>query len=133
VIRILARAVLSLLANAVALVVAALLLSKVSLSVGGFVIAVVVFTVTAIVVEPLLRQTAVRNAPAILGSTALIATLISLIVTVIVTDGLRISGSLTWVLATVIVWVIAMVARLFLPLLVFKQILADDRSPNARA
>jgi len=114
VIRILARAVLSLLANAVALVVAALLLSKVSLSVGGFVIAVVVFTVTAIVVEPLLRQTAVRNAPAILGSTALIATLISLIV-------------------TVIVWVIAMVARLFLPLLVFKQILADDRSPNARA
>lgn len=117
VIRTIARAALSLLANAVALVVAAVLLDKVSLTLGGFVLAVAVFTGVAIVVEPLIRQTAVRNAPAILGSTALVATLVSLIVTVILTDGLQISGSLTWIMATVVVW----------------GILGGDGTPTARA
>lgn len=127
-IRLLASAVLTLIGNAIALVVAAVVLPDMGLDVGGFVIAVLIFTGTAILIEPLLRQTALSKAPAILGSSALIATLVSLLVTAWVGDSLRISGLTTWVLAAVLVWGIALAARLLLPLVVFKQILAERRS-----
>jgi hypothetical protein len=120
-----ARAVISLLANAVALLVADLVLDDVSIGAAGFVIAVLVFTGVAVLVEPLIRQMALRNAPAILGSTALVATLISLIVTTLLTDEMSISGAVTWILATVLVWVVALGARLLLPLVIFKRTLAE--------
>lgn len=127
-IRLLASAALTLIGNAVALVVAAVVLPGMGLGVGGFVVALLIFTGTAILIEPLLRQTALSRAPAILGSSALIATLVSLLVTAWVGDSLRISGFTTWVLAAVLVWGIALAARLLLPLVLFKQILAERRS-----
>jgi hypothetical protein len=68
---------------------------------------------------------AVKNAPALRGSTALAATLIGLIVTSLVSDGLEIDGTLTWVLATVIVWAAALIAHWILPLIFVKRA-ADD-------
>lgn len=127
-VRLVAVAVVSIIANAVGLVVAALVLDRMGLDVAGFVIAVLIFTGVAVLIEPMIRQTAMKNAPALLGSTALIATLISLVVTTLVSDGLRISGALTWVLATVIVWVVALLARLLLPLIIFKKVLAARQS-----
>jgi uncharacterized membrane protein YvlD (DUF360 family) len=124
-IRLVATAVVSLLADAIALVVAAQVLDDMSLDAAGFTIALVLFAVTGLLVEPLLRQIAVRNAPALLGSSALVATLVSLVVTALVTDGLQISGAVTWVLATVLVWAVALAARLLLPLVIFKKILTE--------
>jgi hypothetical protein len=100
-------------------------LDDMSLDAAGFTIALVLFAVTGLLVEPLLRQIAVRNAPALLGSSALVATLVSLVVTALVTDGLQISGAVTWVLATVLVWAVALAARLLLPLVIFKKILTE--------
>ena len=57
-----------------------------------------------VLVQPLLTQTALQNSRALMGSTALIATFIGLVVTVLVTDGLEIDGADTWLFATVIVW-----------------------------
>lgn len=138
VIRLAASAAVNLMANALAILVAAVLLPDMALGIGGFVIAVVLFTVVAVVVEPLVRQIAIKNAPAILGSSALIATLISLILTSWISsrlldgdDGLRIRGLLTWVLATVIVWLIALIGRLTLPLVIFKKILRQRSDRNA--
>ena len=122
-----ARAVVAVVANAIALVVTAQVLDDMALGVSGFVIAVLVFSGVSVLVEPGLRQMALRSAPAILGSTALIATLISLIVTVLLTDSMSISGGLTWVLATIMVWLIALVARMLLPFVVFKRTLAEAR------
>jgi len=119
-------------ASAIALVVGALVLDDMALDVDGFVIALLVFTAVGVLAEPLLRQTAFRSSPALLGSSALVATLVSLVVTVIVTDGLRISGATTWVLATVLVWIVALVARLLLPFLIFKRVLAEARSTRQR-
>jgi len=127
----LARATVALLANAVALVVTAQVLDDMALGAGGFVVAVVVYSIVSVVIEPLLRQTAVRSAPAILGSTSLIATLISLVVTVLITDSMSISGGVTWVLATIMVWLIALLARMALPLLVFKKTLEEARERRA--
>ena len=136
-IRLVARTVVNLLANAVALIVAAQILDDMALGVAGFVLAVAIFTLTAVLIEPFLRQVALKNAPAMLGGTALVATLVSLIVTALISDSLSISGFTTWVLATVIVWVVALVARLLLPLVVFKRVLSqradDDRRATSRA
>jgi putative membrane protein len=121
----LARAVISLVANAVALLVADVVLDDVSIGATGFVVAVLVFTGVAVLIEPLIRQMALKNAPAILGSTALVATLVSLIVTTLITDEMSISGAATWVIATVLVWAVALGARLLLPLVIFKRTLAE--------
>jgi putative membrane protein len=132
-IRLAATAVVSLLADAVALIVAAQVLDDMSLDAAGFTLALVLFAVTGLLVEPLLRQVALRNAPALLGSSALVSTLVSLVVTALVSDGLQISGATTWVLATVLVWAVSLVASLLLPLLIFKKILAAPSRSGANA
>ena len=126
-VRLLASAVVTLVADAIALVVAAQILDDMALDADGFVTALVLFAVTGMLVEPLLRQTALQKSPALLGSTALVATLVSLIVSAVVGDGLRISGATTWVLATVIVWAVSLAASLLLPLVIFKKALAERR------
>ena len=126
-IRLLAPAVVSVLADAIALLITAQLLDDMALDLSGFLLAVALFAITGTLIEPLLRQVAVRNAPALLGSTALLATLVSLLVTAWVGDGLRIDGATTWVLATVLVWLIAVVVRMLLPLVIFKKTLAATR------
>lgn len=110
-----------LLANAVGLLIAAALLDDVSVDGAAFVTAVIIFTVVEVVAQPLITQIAVKKVNALVGSSALIATLIGLVVTAWRSDGLTISGTLTSVLATVIVWAAALVAALILPMLLLRQ------------
>lgn len=126
-IRMLAAALVGLIANGVALVVGALVLPDFSLGYSGFLIAVAIFTVTGLLIEPLVRQVAFKKAPALIGSTALAATLISLVVTALVSSSLSIRGTTTWIAAVVVVWLSALVARLLLPLVIFKKVLAERR------
>jgi hypothetical protein len=128
VIRLVARATVALIADAVALIVGAQVLDDMSLDAGGFIVALVLFAGISLLIEPLIRQSAIKNAPAILGSSSLIATLISLVLTAAISDGLSISGTTTWILATVIVWAVALAARLLLPLIIFKKVLSEARS-----
>lgn len=122
-VRLAATAVVSVIANAIALLMAAVLVDRVTVQASGFIVAVLVFTAVSLVVEPLVRQVAIKNVPAMLGGTALIATLISLVVASLIGDGLSIEGSTTWVMATVVVWMVALILRLMLPLVMFKEIL----------
>ena len=62
-----------------------------------------------------------------IGATALIATLVSLVITDLLSDGLSISGLGTWIAAAVIVWLAALVAAFVLPFLGLKKYLEDDR------
>ncbi len=55
------------------------------------------------------------------------ATLIALIVTELVTDGLEISGTATWIEATVIVWIISLLGVLVLPLIFLRNRVEDRR------
>lgn len=128
--RILASAVVAIIANAVGLVVAAVVLEDMSLGTVGLVIAALIFTGTAVLIEPLLRQIALKKAPALLGSSSLVAVLVSLVVTSIVSDSLSIRGTVTWVLATVIVWAVALAGRFLLPMVMFKKVLAEARGGN---
>jgi hypothetical protein len=130
-IRLVASATVGLVANAVALVVGSLVLADFSLGISGFLIAVVIFTVVGMLAEPLIRQVALKQAPALLGSTALISVLVGLIVTALVSDSLSITGLGTWVAAVVLVWIVALGARLLLPFVIFKKVLAEQRMRRA--
>ena len=122
-IRLVVRTLVALVANAVGLIVAAALLDGMTLDVTGFVIAVVVFTIVFALIQPFLAVQLRRAGSAALGGVALIATLVSLIVTVLVSDGLSIDGVGTWIAATVIVWIAALLAAFILPFLGLKKYL----------
>jgi len=116
-----------LLANAVGLIVASLVLDGVGLNFSGFIVAVIIFTVTVALMTPFMTsQLRGRNSSA-LGGVALIATLISLIVTDLVSDGLEISGIGNWLAATVIVWAAALLAAFLLPFLGLRKFMEERR------
>lgn len=126
-IRLLARLALTLIGNAVGLIVAAALLEDMTLTAAGFITALAIFTGVMVLILPLIQKQALRNS-ALAGGSALIATLIALIVTAWIADGLTIQGGLTWFLATVIVWVTSLIAGLLLPLILFKNVLRERRA-----
>lgn len=127
--RLLANTALALLGNALGLLVAAWALDGMTIDLGGFLIAVAIFTLVVAVSQPFLVSMSVRYARALTGSSALLAVLISLLVTSLVSRGLSIDGLTTWVLASVIVWVVSLVGALVLPLFLFKKALGrEDRS-----
>ena len=126
-IRFLVRTLIALVANAVGLIVAAIVLDDVHLDATSFVVAVVIFTVVFALLQPFLAVQLRRMGPGMLGTVSLIATLVSLIVTDLLTDGLSISGVLTWILAALIVWLVALVATLLLPFLGLKKYLDERR------
>jgi putative membrane protein len=131
VIRLLLSAVIHLAANAVGLLLAAALLEGMTLSTGAFVIAVAIFTVVQVLVGPMIRQVAVTKANALLGSTALVVTFLGLLVTSLVSDGLRLQGFSTWALGTVIVWLASLIATFLLPLFLVKEKVEEQRTSTA--
>ncbi len=124
-IRLLISAVIHLAANAIGLLVAASVLEDMEISGVAFAIAVVIFTVIEVIMQPFLTKMAAQSAKGLMGGTALAATLIGLIVTSLVSDGLAISGLTTWLLATVIVWLAGMLAGFVLPLIFLKNRLEE--------
>ena len=130
-IRLLASLVLTLLANTVGLVIASILLDGFTINSLAFVTAVLIFTVTEVVAGPLLAKIALSNVPSLLGGIALVTTFVGLLVIDIFSDGLSISGVSTWILATLIVWLCALIANLLLPLVIFKKAL-DKKQANSK-
>lgn len=94
---------------------------------AAFIIAIVIFTVVEVITDPLMTKIAVEKAPALRGGVALITTFVGLIVTTLISSGLQISGFTTWLAATVIVWLAALVAGLILPLFMVKKAV-DERN-----
>jgi uncharacterized membrane protein YvlD (DUF360 family) len=95
VIRLLVRTGIALAANAVGLLVAAAVLDGFRVEASGFILAVVIFTVVFALLQPfLVVQIRRLGSGAALGGVALIATLASLIVTDLISDGFSIDGFL---------------------------------------
>lgn len=122
-IRLLASGCLHLLANGAGLIIATLVLPGFSIDAVSLVTVTVIFTVVEVVAGPLLISISLKNVPALTGGIALVTTLVGLLVTDTLSDGLNISGISTWVLASLIVWLCALIAGLVLPLVLFKKAL----------
>lgn len=121
------RTLVALAANAIGLIVASVVLGGFEINVASFVVAVVIFTVVFAVLTPFLAVQLRRLGNGAIGATALIATLVSLIVTDLLSDGFTISGVGTWIAAAVIVWLAALVAAFVLPFLGLKKYLEERR------
>lgn len=117
-----------LIANAVGLAVAAWILDGMTIDGVAFVTAVLIFSVVGAIAQPFFTSMAMKNASALRGGTALVTTLVGLIITVWLSNGLTISGLSTWIAATVIVWLAALLAGLIIPLFVGKKVVEEARS-----
>jgi putative membrane protein len=115
-----------LLANAIGLIVATWILSGMTITGPAFIIAVLIFTVVEVVADPLVTKIAVTSVPALRGGVALVTTFLGLLITTWISSGLQISGAKTWLLATIIVWLAALLADVILPVVLVKK--AVDQS-----
>src|SRR5690242_17112616 len=102
-VRTLIKIALTILGNAIGLLVVWLLLDDVHIEFSGFIIALLIFTVAELVLEPLIEKLISEHAEKLRFVTSLVTTFLALLITDVVSDGLDIEGVGTWVLATVIV------------------------------
>jgi putative membrane protein len=128
VIRLVVRTLVALAANAVGLIVAALVLDGMEINVASFFLAVIIFTMAFALLQPFLAVQLRRYGAAALGAVALIASLVSLIVTDVLSDGFSIDGIGTWIAAAIIVWLGGLLAAFVLPFLGLKKYLEDRRA-----
>jgi putative membrane protein len=106
------RIVLAVIANAIALIVAAALLDGVHINASGFLLALVIFTIGSLVLTPLVTWIVIRRMRALIGVVGLVATFVVLLVTDLLSDGFTINGTVDWILAVLIVWVVNLVFEL---------------------
>lgn len=94
-------------------------------------VSVLLFTAVEVLLGPFVLKMAIQYAPALRGGIALVTTFLGLLVTSWLTDGLRIEGVTTWVLAPLIVWLCVLLAAILLPMVLFKNVLGEARERRA--
>jgi len=121
-IRFLVRAAIFFASAAVGLFVANAVLEDMTIdSVTSFLWVVVIFTVLQSLFAPFLAKVTARNASALLGAVGLISTFLALLIAATISDGLTINGASTWLYASLIVWLVTMLATLLIPLILVKM------------
>jgi hypothetical protein len=121
-----------LLGTALGLLVANWILDDMSVGASGFFLDVLIFTGVLVVARPFFASMGLKHAPSLAGSSALIATLVALIVTTVLSDDLTISGVTTWVLATIIIWIVSVAAGFLLPAIFLKRAAAGGAARSRR-
>lgn len=122
-IRFLVRAVIFFASSAIGLIVANAVLDDMSIDplIPAFFYVVVIFTVLQSLFAPFLAKVTARNASALLGAVGLISTFLALLIAATVSDGLTISGASTWLYASLIVWLVTLLATLLIPIILVKM------------
>ena len=126
-VRSLIKLLLELAGNALGLLLAAAILDNMEIDGAAFVVAILIFTGVAVITKPLITKMAVKNAEALQGSSALITTFIALVLTALISDGLSIDGFDTWIFATLIVWLVTLIAGIILPMIFLKKVVVEER------
>ena len=103
-IRFLIRIGIALLGAAIGLIVGAVVLDDMTLDGAAFLLAIVIFVALTAVLEPLIEKIGDEHLSLVATFSSLITTFLALLITELVSDGLNISGTSTWVFATLIVW-----------------------------
>ena len=108
-------------ANAVAIALAALLMGPgFRLSLGYFFVAVLIFTVIEALARPVLKRMSAKWLPQLMGGLSLFAVFVGLMGTQLILPGKAISGVNNWLFATLLVWIISLIVQIFLPRYLFK-------------
>lgn len=125
-VRILISALLYVVANGVGLLVAAVLLGGFHLSFSGFVLAVLLLSIVEAIAGPLITKYSDKNVPALQGGVALVTTFLGLGITNLFVGGMSMDGLATWLAATLLVWLGALIANIVLPKVMFQQALGKN-------
>ena len=125
-VRMVIQAVVSLVANAIGLLVAAYLLDDFEINTSSFVLTVLIFTAATVILGPLITKIALTNAQFLMGGIALVTTFVGLVIADVLTDGLEIDGVSTWFIATLVIWIASLIAQIVLPLILTKLALTRD-------
>lgn len=128
--RFLIRILISLVTSALGLLLAMWILPGFHIEWGGFVVAVLVFTIAQAVLAPFIFNMARKYASAILGGIGLVSTFVALLIASLFSNGIRIDDAVTWVLATLVVWIVTALGTWLLPLVFLKR-RAGDRQASA--
>ncbi|MDN4479759.1 phage holin family protein [Demequina muriae] len=120
-IRFLIRVLIFVASSALGLWVASLLLDDFEITVSGFVTVVVIFAIAQSILSPFILKMSMRYANAFTGGVGLVSTFVALLIATLVGDGLEITGVTTWVIGTLIVWLVTAIATLLLPLWWLKE------------
>jgi putative membrane protein len=126
-VRLLISIIIRLVANGLGLAVAARVLDDMTLTTSAFFLDVVIFTAVVVIAQPVVLKAALKHSDALMGSSALIAAFIALVITAWLSDGLQITGTATWLLATVIVWAASLLAGVLLPAIFVKRGVQEAR------
>ena len=130
-IRMIAQLTLGILANAIGLIAAATILDNFTIDASSFIVAVLVFSLATVVLGPFIMKVAMKNASYLVGGISLVTTLVGLVITTLLTDGLSIQGPSTWVVATLIIWIFSIIGNLLLPLVIFKKTMEKAKSGSS--
>jgi putative membrane protein len=121
-IRFLIRVGIALLGAAIGFIVAAIVLDDMTLDGAAFLVAIAIFVVLTAVLEPLIEKIGDENISIVGTFSSLITTFLALLITELVSDGLNISGTSTWVFATLIVWACTALATWILVKMFIKNV-----------
>lgn len=125
-IRFLVLTALTLLGNALGLIIAAICLSGFHIQPLGFIVSVLFFSGVEVFLKPFIMKLSLKHMPALGGGIALVTTFVGLWLTTLFTNGLRIDDLTTWIIAPLIIWLVAVLAGIVLPMFLFKKVLSNS-------
>ena len=116
---------LSLLGNALGLLIAATVLDDMEIEVAPFIFAVLIFSALSFILTPAIEKAGEKSVDGLQSLSALISTAIALWLTDLLSDGLKIAGIGTFLIATVLVWLSTVVIGVVLARFVLRRFLTD--------
>ena len=125
--RLLASLIVRVVTAFVALILAAVLLDDFRIDTVAFPVVLAIFVLVILVARPALETVIDENLQWAASFVGLVAAFVSLLITDILSDDLTIDGVTTWVLASLIVWIGAIVADLLLGRWLLRKIAGDRR------
>jgi uncharacterized membrane protein YvlD (DUF360 family) len=105
-VRLLISFAISLVSAALGLLLAAWILEDFHVEPGGFLVAVLVFAIAQAILSPFIFNVARQYASALLGGIGLVSTFVALLIASLFPGGIRVDGVVTWILATLIIWIV---------------------------
>jgi len=112
----------------IGLVAADLLLSGLSIEVSSYFTVAIIFALIQAIISPLVFKMTAKNANAFIGGVGLLSVFVSLLITNILLSGITVSGFSTWILASLIIWLVTAIAAFILPFIVAKNVVEERRN-----
>ena len=112
----------------IGLVAADLLLSGLSIEVSSYFTVAIIFALIQAIISPLVFKMTAKNANAFIGGVGLLSVFVSLLITNILLSGITVSGFSTWILASLIIWLVTAIAAFILPFIFAKNVVEERRN-----